>query len=484
MENLDLLIRELIQLPTETSWLEFKHNNADPEMIGRDICALANAAAYQDRDVAYLIWGVEDKTHELLGTSFRWRRARKGNEELENWLRHSLSSNANFEYDSVQIDSKWYGVLAVYPAIDRTVMFNKVEYIRIGSYTKPLNDYPQVKADLWNRLRHRDFETQSAKDELTAAQALELLDYPVYFSLQELPIPEGHERILHYLREDALVKKQDNGRYSITNLGAILFAKRLADFPSIVRKALRITQFKGNNNLELLKDYTGNKGYASEFEGLMEFLKAILPSREVIDGALRKTETVYPLVAVREALVNALIHQDLSLRGTGPVMDIYENRLEICNPGLPLVDVRRIIDTPPKSRNEKLAALTRRMRMCEERGSGWDRIVFLCEKQKLPAPRIELYPEPESTRVTLYSHVPFPMLTREEKLHACYFHACLAYVLREPMNNRSLRTRFGLTEKSTSTISRLLKEAVKKKLIRTAEPAPAPRYQRYVPFWA
>lgn len=484
MKNLDLLIKQLIQLPAETSWLEFKHNNDDPNMIGEDICALANAAAYKDRDMAYMIWGIKDKTHEMLGTSFHWQKAKKGNEELENWLRHSLSSNANFEYSSVQIDGKWFGVLAIHPAIDKTVMFNKNEYIRIGSYTKPLNDYPQVKADLWNRLRHRDFETQSAKEDLTAEKVLDLLDYPVYFSMQSQSIPEGHDSILHYLQEDVLVKKQDNGLYCITNLGAILFAKHLADFPSIVRKALRVTQFKGNNNIELLKDYTGNKGYAAGFEGLMDFLNALLPSREVIDGALRKTETVYPLVAIRESVVNALIHQDLSLTGTGPVIDIYENRIEICNPGLPLVDVKRIIDTPPKSRNEKLASLTRRMGMCEERGSGWDRIVFLCEKNKLPAPQIDLYPDPESTKVTLHSYIPFSMFSHEEKLHACYFHACLTYVFHEPMNNSSLRTRFGLEEKNASSISRLLKEAVEKKYIRSVDPDTAPRYQRYVPFWA
>lgn len=346
-----------------------------------------------------------------------------------------------------------------------------------------LNDYPQVKADLWSHLRHRNFEIQSAQADLTAEQVLDLLDYPVYFSLQSQPIPEGHEQILHYLREDQLVKKSDNGLYEITNLGAILFAKKLSCFPSVARKALRITKFNGNNNIELLKDYTCNKGYAAGFEEIMAYLQAILPSREVIDGTLRKTEEVYPLTALRETIVNALIHQDLSLTGVGPTVDIYESRIEICNPGLPLIDIQRIIDTPPKSRNEKLASLTRRLGMCEERGTGWDRIIYLCEKNRLPAPQINLYMVPESTKVTIYSYISFGLLTREEKLHACYFHACLTYVSGETMNNRSLRLRFGVEEKNASAISRLIKEAIAKNLIRAADPNTAPRYQRYLPFW-
>ena len=103
MENLDLLIKELVKQPKETSWLEFKLNNDEPGMIGEDICALANSAALAGRDKAYFIWGVENETHDLKGTSFNWRTAKVGNEELENWLHHNLSANANFEFDSTQI---------------------------------------------------------------------------------------------------------------------------------------------------------------------------------------------------------------------------------------------------------------------------------------------------------------------------------------------------------------------------------------------
>ena len=136
-----------------------------------------------------------------------------------------------------------------------------------------------------------------------------MLDYPAYFSLLKKSIPEGHDNIAHDLLEDELLKKQDNGLYTITNLGAVLFARRITEFPTVSRKAIRVVQFEGKSKAELLKEYTGQKGYAIEFESLMEFLKALLPSREVITGAMRNTKESYPEIALRETIANALIHQ-------------------------------------------------------------------------------------------------------------------------------------------------------------------------------
>lgn len=425
---------------------------------------------------------MEDGTHELKGTSFNWRTAKVGNEELENWLRHNLSANANFEFDSVRFDEKWFGVLEITAAIGSTVMFKKEEFIRIGSYTKKLNDYSAVKTELWSRLRYRDFETQAAKTDLELSKALDMIDYPAYFSLLKKSIPEGHENIAHDLLEDELLKKQDNGLYTITNLGAVLFARRISEFPTVSRKAIRVVQFEGKSKIELLKEYTGQKGYAVGFEGLMEFLKALLPSKEVISGAMRSTKESYPEIALRETIANALIHQDFSISGTGPVVEVYADRIEICNPGAPLVDIERIIDTPPKSRNEKLASMMRRLRMCEELGTGWDKIVTTCELMQLPPPEIKVYAE--NTKVILFSFIPYTMLSAEAKLRACYFHACITYIIQEPMNNSSLRKRFGVDEKNSSGISRLLKEAVEKGLIRVVDPDTAPRYKRYIPYWA
>ena len=309
-----------------------------------------------------------------------------------------------------------------------------------------------------------------------------MLEYSTYFDLVKMPQPTNAEGICYYLEEEHVLEKQDNGLYAITNLGAILFAKRLSDFPRLSRKAVRVVQYKGGNRLNMLKEYDGTKGYAVGFEGLLGFIDALLPTAEVINGALREKKTAYPSLAIREAVGNALIHQDFSIPGTGPVVEIFDGRIEITNPGTPMVDIKRIVDNPPKSRNEKLAELMRRLRICEELGTGWDKIVISCELQMLPAPRIDLYEE--NTKVTLYAEMPFSSLSAEDKLWACYLHACVKQVENEQLTNTSLRERFGLKSSSSGSVSRLIKEAVNMKLIKPLDPETAPRYMRYIPYWA
>lgn len=169
------------------------------------------------------------------------------------------------------------------------------------------------------------------------------------------------------------------------------------------------------------------------------------------------------------------------MTGAGPVVEIFDNRVEITNPGTPLVDIRRIVDNPPKSRNEKIAELMRRLRICEELGTGWDKMVIACELLQLPAPKIDLYRE--STKVTLFSEIPFTSLSVEDKLWSCYLHACIKQVQGEQLTNKSLRERFGVKETASASISRLIKEAVDNKLIKPLDPTTAPRYMKYIPVW-
>ena len=374
------------------------------------------------------------------------------------------------------------GVLIIYRAANQTVMFEKTDYIRVGSYTKKLNEYPTLQAQLWDRIRNSKFEEQFAKQDLEPTTAIRFLDYSAYFDITNIPQPTDAEGILHYMVEEEIIVKQDNGLYAITNLGAILFAKKLSDFPRISRKAIRVVQYQGNNRMNLLKEDVGAKGYVVGFEGLIKFIEALIPTQELISGALREKKTAYPIIAIREAVANALIHQDFSITGTGPIVEIFENRIEITNPGTPLVDIKRIIDNPPKSRNEKLAALMRRLRICEELGSGWDKIVQSCEILQLPAPKISVYDE--STRVTLFSEMPFSSISAEDKIWACYLHACVKYVEGQQITNSSLRDRFGVKESSSGSISRLIKEAVELNFIKPLDPNTAPRYMKYSPIWA
>lgn len=191
---------------------------------------------------------------------------------------------------------------------------------------------------------------------------------------------------------------------------------------------------------------------------------------------------MYPEIIIRELIPNALIHQDFRISGSGPMLETFKDRIEIFNLGRPLVDTERFIDSPPRSRNEDLAALMRRINICEERGSGIDKVVAATEQAFLPAPEFEI--TGENFKVVLCARKAFKDYSSREKEQICYQHCVLKHVNRKPMTNATLRERFGIEAKNSSQISRIIKDALSKKLIKLYDPEAGPRLRRYIPYWA
>lgn len=476
------LVQELQNLPAETEWVEFKHNNADPQEIGEYISALTNAAALHGKTRAYLLWGIEDNTHLLLGTTFTPLKTKVGNEELENWLLRQLSPKIDFRFISINIQNKPVVLLEIDSAIRHPVQFSGQEYIRIGSYKKKLKDFPEKERALWRIFDRTPFEAQIAAENLNESEVLQLLDYPIYFELLQQPLPDHRQGILEALAAENIIQRTETKQWNITQLGAMALAKRLSDFPTLKRKAVRVIVYKGNSRVMTIREQEGARGYASGFEGLISYINALLPANEIIAKALRRNVTMYPELAVRELVANALIHQDFFQKGAGPMIEIFDDRMEISNPGIPLVETDRFLDRPPKSRNEAFASLMRRFGICEERGSGIDKVVFQVEMYQLPAPIFEVVGE--TTRVVLFGHQPLTKMDKADRVRACYLHACLKYVSREFMTNTSLRERFGIASQNSAMASRLIKEALEAQVIRPYDETAARKMMKYVPIWA
>jgi ATP-dependent DNA helicase RecG len=481
-EYLAGLIHELCKLPQETEWVEFKENNENPQEIGEYISALSNSAALVGKAFAYLVWGVEDAAHAIVGTSFKPRAAKIGNEQLENWLLRLLTPKIHFRFLEAQIDGKAVVLLEIERAYRQPVQFGGVEYIRVGSYKKKLKEFPEKERALWRLFDKALFEDGIAVDHVRDDEVLRLLDYPSYFELLSLPLPENKKAILHGLAADNLIRVCEAGGWSVSNLGAILFAKRLEDFASLKRKAMRVIQYSGTNRVETIKEQDGNKGYASGFEGLIGYINGLLPRNEVIGQAIRKQVPLYPELAVRELVANALIHQDFFISGAGPMIEIFTDRIEIGNPGVPLVAIERFVDSPPRSRNEALASLMRRIGICEERGSGWDKVVFQTEFYQLPAPLVEA--TSDHTRVVLFAPRSLTQMDKADRIRAVYWHACLRYVSQQPTTNSSIRERFGIQAKNSATASRLIREATESGNLVPYDQDAAPKLMRYLPHWA
>lgn len=482
VENAFEVVNELCRLPKETEWAEFKLDDCEPKDIGEYISALANSAALLGKACGYLVWGTEDKTHSKVGTRFSPSSAKVGNEELENWLLRLLEPKINFRFHEILINGTKVVLLEIDRAFRHPVRFDGQEFIRVGTYKKKLKDFPEKERALWRVFDNTPFEDLIAGENFNSSDVLQSLEYNRYFELLGLPIPTVGEVVLEQLAKDQIVTPNDRGRWNITNLGALLFARRLSDFRSLSRKATRVIEYVGTTRIEARREQVGDKGYAVGFDGLISFVNLLLPTTEVIDAAMRRAVPMYPELAVREIIANSLIHQDLAITGAGPLIEIFEDRLEVSNPGAPLVSTDRLLDSPPRSRNEALASFMRRIGYCEERGGGIDKVIFETEFRQLPAPIFEQ--SGDNTRVVLFGPRPTNRMDIADRVRACYWHSVLKYVNRDFLTNASIRERFGISKYNNSIASRYIREAVREKVIKPFDETAAPKLKKYVPIWA
>ena len=480
--ELNSLLKELRSLPNETEWLEFKVNQQDPSDIGEYISAISNAAKLHHKDKGHIVWGVHDNTHDIIGTSFKPHQKKVGAEELEHWLVRLLTPRLDFRIYEFFSEDKPVVIFDVPAASYMPIRFKEEEYIRIGSNKKKLKDFPEKERALWALFRNVTFEKDIAASDIRFEDIFKLIDTVKLFEMYKLSQPLEPWRVIDRLEKEQLIVSIEEGIYDITNIGALLFAKRLDNFQNLARKTLRIVFYKGTNRTEAVKEYVSHKGYAIDLENIMEYLDNVLPRNEEIGRTLRKNVCMYPIIALRELIVNSLIHQDFSLTGTGPIVEVFSDRVEITNPGTPLIDTLRFIDEPPRSRNEQLASTMRRLNFCEERGSGIDKVIFEVEFYQLPAPDFQA--TANHTRAILFAAKPPAKMSQEDRIRACYQHACLCYVSGREMTNSTLRKRFGIDTKNRAIASRIISETNRFELIKPQRQENKSRkYAKYVPYW-
>lgn len=482
-KQLRLLCDKLLALPKETTWAEFKRNNDFHEEIGQNISAIANSAALYEQPCGYICWGVDDATRSLVGTNVKLTQKKVGNQELESWLAMKLSPKIDFRIFEFEHQGKDVVIIVVPPAWHSPIEFDKVAYIRIGSYTNPLRGHPDKQRNLWKILVRASFETEIALSAVECDDAIALIGVSDYFRLTRQPEPQTQSGIVDALVADGLLVDVGGGLFDITNMAGVLFARDINCLPGLARKSLRVIKYEGRDRVSRnYLEQPGRMGYAIGFEGAVRYINSLLPpAKEVIRDVFRIELTAYPNLVIREILANALIHQGFSQSGNGPMVEIFDDRMEITNPGTPLIDVMRFIDAPPQSRNDKLAGFMRRVSLCEERGSGVDRAIEAIEKNHLPPPTFTC--SEGQTRVTLFARKDdLSKMDSETRIRACYQHACLMYVSGNRLTNESLRKRFAIAAQNHSIASRIIAETIAAGLIK---PYGETRGRRvcYVPAW-
>ena len=455
---------------SETQVLEFKE--AKNQFDGTKLCKYCVAIANEGG--GHLLFGITDKhPRKVVGSA-------ACNDPVG--MASKLFEQLGFRVDIDEVAHP-DGRVVVFHIPNRprgTAYSHEGAYLcRIGEELKPMSE---------DRLRvifsegKAEFVDQLAREACSEEDVVRLLDTQAYFDLRERPYPSARTEVLSTFAGKGFITPSDSG-YSITNLGALLFAKNLADFRGLDRKAVRVIVYEGTTKAKVKggKDITGRKGYAAGFNDLVNYIHGQLPASEEIQTALRKTTYAYPKKAIRELVGNAIVHQDLGETGTGVTVEIYDDRIEITNPGLPILPVDRFIDEN-QSRNESFAATLRALRICDERGHGIDEVVSHIEAFQLPPYFCRL--GSRHTTIVLSRYKQLRELTPDERNQAVYQHCCLRYVNNRITNNESIRERFGIEKQNASQASRLLNDAVEKKLIRPLDPDAANKLMRYVPYWA
>lgn len=327
-----------------------------------------------------------------------------------------------------------------------------------------------------------DWLMQPAREDCTATDVVRLLDTQIYYDLQSKPYPTNQNAVIERLESEKFIQ-EDMGGFTISNLGAVLFAKKLDQFENLFRKAPRVIAYEGPDKLSKSRVFApGTKGYVVGFAGLIDFIGAQIPVNEAIGKALRTEIKMFPDVMLRELVANFLIHQDFNETGTSVTVEIYSDRMEILNPGTSIISPDRFIDEY-QSRNERLADVMRRMGICEEQGKGIDKVITYAEVCQLPPP--DWRSAERHTIAVVFAHKAFEEMDGNERVRATYQHCTLKYLTNERMNNQSLRERFKLPKDKNEVVSGVIYDALRQGKIKPENPEKTSRrYAKYIPYWA
>lgn len=476
-EAVKYLHRSLHPVKTELNELDWKSGLSEKsERLAQHISAFANQTgggtfAFGINNDASLFTPSREQAEEIV-------------KKIGNIARNNLNIPIRIEHTSVEMDGSGILLVHIPEQKDKPVYLRGMtiydSYYRSAGQTHKISK-SQVHAML-AAAEGQTFEDRIALSRLPAEKVITLLDFAQFYKLIHKSVPSGIDHIIEGMEAYGFCRKED-GAWAVTNLGAVLLARDLKDFPSIAFKNVVVRQYKGDNNLHLSSETFFHEGYAISLDKIVAHIMSLLEKTELIRTPFRENKYPYPEVSIRELLANALIHQDFDMQGTILSVEIFGNRLAITNPGVPLIDTNRFIDMPPKSRNEKVAQSMFLFNLCEKRGSGMDRAVAGVEEMRLPAIKIEK--GEYFTRVTIYEERNYLDMSKTEKIQACYQHACLLFEEEIKMTNQSLRERLSIGRNNSAVASRIINDTIAAGLIKLAdENSGSRRYSAYVPFYA
>lgn len=380
---------ELLSLPKETEWVEFKHNNHKSSDLGEHISALSNSACLHKKDKAFLVFGGQDETHKVVGTGFNPKTEKIGNEELENWLTHLLDPRIDFKIFMFRFQDKPVVVFSIDPAENRPVKFSGTAYIRVGSYKKKLSNHPEKERKIWRNKPANDWSAEMCED----ATINDLDPQAVtkarieYAKRKKAPAEIENWDTVTFLNKAKLAVGGEITRTAILLLGKPEAAHFLSP------AAGQISWF--------LQDEKNNpKDFEHFGPPVILTVDAVLAKIRNLKVRFLPPRTLFPIetsqydpVVIREALHNCIAHQDYEMNSRIQVIE-RPNELVFDNAGNFIPgSVEAVIeqDAPPKLyRNPFLAQAMVNLGMIETEGGGIREMFKIQRARFFPLPTFQL----------------------------------------------------------------------------------------------
>ncbi|MEN9360608.1 MAG: hypothetical protein RL095_2143 [Verrucomicrobiota bacterium] len=487
------LVRDLRELPYETEWLMYRVSPGTPQEIGKCVSALANSAAVAAEPFAYLIWGIRETSREIVGTRFSPEDKVDG-ENLGTHLFQGLWPRHHIRFVKIKMGIHELVMLKIRAAQGNSLRYRGNVYIRNGSSSDirvvTVNELNKLEAVLdWSPF----FELEIAAEKLTDKDVLKALQFHEYFKLRRIPLPKDTADILMELADAQLISPSEPVGWNITNIGAILFAHELGNFGHLVCKSFKVVRYQGSDNKNTVFSKVYTAGYAVKFPDFMATVKQALIAK--FEGASQGRKNLkFPEQLLQELVINALVHQLLSFP-QGPLVEIFEDRIEISNAGNPLINYPDLLKDGPKFRNLPLTSTMRHLGLFKGVGDGFNHVLSLVEGEHLAPPLFKAADFSLKTRIIIFPRRTLSELDNEERIRACYQHACLKWansrkhsvvgqMVCDYLTNTSLRERFGVGENKKTTISLIIRKTIDAGLIRCFDENVSPKLRQYVPYWA
>ncbi len=410
IQELSALLDRLRREPHETEWLEFKENHYEPETLGEYLSALANAACLAGKPRGYLVFGVRNQSHEVVGTTFDPHAVKaKGNQDLLIWLAMGLQPNVGFEVHVLPHAQGRVAFFEIGPAWDRPVRFYGTAFIRVGTSKTELHKHPEKERAIWSR------RTDWSGHVCEGAGVADLDPDALLKAREQFRIkhPQQAADVADWDDASFLNKSRLTVRGAVTN-AALLLLGRPESATLLSPAVARISWIlKDAHNRELDYEHFGPP-FLLQVDRVLARIRN-LNVRALPSGTLFPQEiTQYDPWVIREALHNAIAHQDYGLRGRVNVVETPSSIL-IANVGTFLPgDVDKVIrqDAPLEIyRNPFLAEAMVNLNMIDTQGGGIKRMFQKQMQRFFPMPDYNLA-EPDRVQVAIPGNVLDEQYTR------------------------------------------------------------------------